>query len=202
VDTETLVEGKIDDGQRLLVRLVRGGLDIALACWIMSGEDGRWYLYVVSNSVEAQGLTASYGQVVSALPPMSSPWVSLSEVKLIGPNSPVARGLAAVFGKHLGRVPAPPHHPQLGGLAIEEAYVYPPVTKEMTREEVLSAVASLMSRSGLVRPALVTFRDGSAIRATPTGVEVPHPGDVEVRFVDAATQAARTVKADEVASIQ
>jgi hypothetical protein len=90
----------------------------------------------------------------------------------------------------------------LGSLALEEAYIYPKFVGPMTPPEVLQAVAGLMNRSGSVPPALVTFRDGSRIRAVPVSLQVRKPGQVEVEFLDINTNTSRVVGPNEVVNIQ
>src|SRR5205823_7541379 len=101
-----------------------------------------------------------------------------------------------------GRVPVRYQGKRLGNLAIDEAFIYPRFAGSMTQAEVLQTVAAMMNRSGFVEPATVTFRDGSTIRAIPTGVQVRTAGKVEIRFLDVATDTPRVVEADEVVNIQ
>ena len=53
MDTELLVENRIDDGQRLLIELVRDGFDVSAAAWLKTSEEGLWFLYIGSKSVDA-----------------------------------------------------------------------------------------------------------------------------------------------------
>ena len=58
MDQGTLVENRIDEGQRFIDQLVVSGLDVTAAAWVKPTEDGDWRLYVVSKVVDERGLTA------------------------------------------------------------------------------------------------------------------------------------------------
>jgi hypothetical protein len=200
MDTDTLVDKKID-GRKLLARLAKNGFAVAAACWVKTSEEERWFLYIASNAVDQKGLSAAYTDAYGALLSMDDPWISMGEIKLISPNHPIARDLVAILEKHSGRGPIRTNRPRIGDVGIEEGYIYPQEIGPMTRDEVLQAVAHLMDRSGCVPPASVTLRDGSTIRATPLGVDVPTPGKVEIRFLDVAGNTARTVDANDVVNV-
>jgi len=126
MDTDTLVENQIDDGWKLLAQLVRNNCDVSTACWVKTGEEGRWFLYIASTVVDEKGLAAAYREVYGMLQSMDIPWISLSEVKLISPTNPIARAVLEILQRHPGRFPTRLQLPQLGNVAIEEVYIYPP----------------------------------------------------------------------------
>jgi hypothetical protein len=91
MDRDALVERKIDDGQKILARLVRNGVDVTAACWLETSEEGRVILYIASSAVDQKGPLGAYRELSSALPSPEGAWISVSEIKLISPNHPIAR---------------------------------------------------------------------------------------------------------------
>jgi hypothetical protein len=130
MDTDTLVESRIEDGQRLLSRLAASGFDVTAASWVKTGDDGRWSLYIASRAVDERGLAAAYSEAYGVLQSMDDSELSMFEVKLLSPQSPVARDVLEFQRRHPGRMPTRTRQPQLGNLAIEEAYIYPPPVQQ------------------------------------------------------------------------
>jgi hypothetical protein len=67
MDTVTLVEAQIEDGQRLLDRLVEEGLVVRAACWVKPVEEDRWSLYIATPVVDEKGAAPAYRQVYRVL---------------------------------------------------------------------------------------------------------------------------------------
>ncbi len=203
MDTELLVDNQIDDGQRLLAQLNRDGFRVTAAFWARTAGEGLWHFYIASPAVDVEKVGDSYRTLYASLRKIPEPWFSLLQVKLIPPQHPLAVAAAALRDRSPGgRLPTRYRGKLLGSPEIEEAYIYPRTESLLTSEEVLQAVAALMNRSGSVPPALVTFRDGSTIRAIPTSVQVRQPGKVEVGFLEVGATAPRIVEASEVVNIQ
>lgn len=206
MDTELLVENRIDDGRRLLVEFARNGFDISAAAWLKTAEEGLWYLYVGSPAVAAGTLGDSYLTVYRCLQRLPNTGIEMSTVKLVSDSNPIAREIAASRDRHPGgRLATRYGGNRLGNIAVEEAYIYPRITPGLTRDEVLDTVTALMKRNGPVRPSNVTLRDGTVIRGVPYALEMSRtpgqPGTLEVKILDDADGSTRTVPADEVTNI-
>lgn len=128
MDTETLVENQINEGQEFLNRLVGSQFDVTAACWVKTGEEDRWFLFIVSKTVAEIGLTAAYRQAYSILRSLNQPWISMSDVKLITPDNPIASDILALLRRFPGPQATQVRRSQLGNMSIEEAYLYAPVT--------------------------------------------------------------------------
>src|SRR5437870_5300050 len=96
MDTELLVENRIDDGAMLLAELVRSGFDVTVATWVRTSEEGRWFFYIGSNSVSPESLADAYRTVYSCLSKIPDPRIGLSEIKLVSASNPIARDAIAV----------------------------------------------------------------------------------------------------------
>jgi hypothetical protein len=121
----TLVENQIDDGQKLLDALAQASFDVAAACWIKSSDDGHWYLYIISPSVQAKGIREAYRELHSILRGLVGSWIDPFEVKLIGPAHPIANDVMGLLQRNPGNLPLRFGGPRLGPLSVDDAYIYP-----------------------------------------------------------------------------
>ncbi len=91
MDTSALVENQIDDGLKLVNRLVADHFDVSVACWVRTSEEGDWFLYIASKTVDENGLAAAYRDVYRVIQSMPDIWIPKSQVKLIGRENPIAK---------------------------------------------------------------------------------------------------------------
>jgi hypothetical protein len=125
MDQALLVERQIDEGQEFIDLLISDGFDVSAAAWVKPSEEDRWVLYLVSKVVDDHGLSAAYRAVHPVLSKLHTLWISLADLKLVGPTNPVAADIMEINRKYPGRNPTRSRRPQLGGMSIDEAYVYP-----------------------------------------------------------------------------
>jgi hypothetical protein len=129
MDTELLVEERIDGGQKLIDQLVRDGFDVRVAFWVKASEGGVWHLYIASPAVSPEKVVEAFRTVYASLSKLADPWVSHSEVKLLNGTDPAARAAVEIRDRLPGKSPTRYHGKRLGNLTIEEAYIYPPPGK-------------------------------------------------------------------------
>jgi hypothetical protein len=202
MDTELLVDNRVDDGQKLLTELVRNGFDVSVAFWAKTSEEGLWQLYIGSTRVQAETLGDAYRTVYTCLSRIPDPSVSLSQIKLVHATNPAAMDAIAVRDSDPGRIPIKYQGKRLGNLAIEEACIYPRDIGQMISSKVLQKILGLMNRSGSVKPSTVTLLDGTTIQAIPVGIDMELPGTIRIILHDVVTNTNRTVPADDVVNIQ
>jgi len=124
MDTDTLVEHWIDDGRKLVDELLQRGFDVEAAFWLQASEDGKWYFYIVTPLVDAQGLVQAYRQLHPLVYSRPQPgWIDPLKITLIGPSSPIAQDLPDVRGRTTAYVRWEGR--RLGNRSIEGAYIYP-----------------------------------------------------------------------------
>ena len=128
MDTDALVINQLDDGQKLIDHLLASGFEVTAACWLKTSNDGKWFLYIASPIVDAEGITMAYRRLNPLVRAMPEPfWIDPFEIKLIGSSHPIARD---VLNIHV-RAPGPRVCPirwggiQLGDVSIEGVYLYP-----------------------------------------------------------------------------
>jgi hypothetical protein len=127
MDQVTLVEDQIDQGRKLVERLHRDGFDVTAACWVKEGESGRWYLYLASPTVDAEGKRNAYGRINATLRQMPQPFsIDPLAIKVVRERSPIAEAVAGVHKRHPVGTPLHFHGTHFGGVDMEAIYVYPP----------------------------------------------------------------------------
>jgi hypothetical protein len=87
MDTDTLVENLLVDGQKLVAELAQRGFDATAAFWIQPSVNGKWYFYMVSPTVDAEGITNAYRRLNPLVRAMPQPFsIDPLTIRLIGPS--------------------------------------------------------------------------------------------------------------------
>jgi hypothetical protein len=126
MDTITLVNEQIEEGQMLLDRLSGEAIPVRGACWVKPVEVDRWSLYLTTPLVDEQGATAAYREVYRVLRSLPDARITDSDVTLIGTKHAVAKDLLGVLRRYSDRLPRLLKEGTFGGMSVEEVYVYPP----------------------------------------------------------------------------
>jgi hypothetical protein len=132
MDTGTPVENLLADGGKVIEELPQRGFEVTAAFWLQASEDEKWYFYIVSPVVEAEGLAKAYRKLHPLVRAMPQPlWIDPLEIKLIGPANPIAQDVLAIHNRAGGARTCPLRWDgkKLGNVSINGAYLYPlPVT--------------------------------------------------------------------------
>jgi hypothetical protein len=208
VDQGTLVEERIDDGRRFVERFAADGNPVKAAFWVKTAEEGIWFLYVASEIFDREGPAAAYRAVHASLRKLGKSSVSSSEIKVISPNDPIAKDVQAIMTHHPGRLATKQSFATLGGMAVEQQYIYPPHfftfthANPMTTEEIGREILRLMNRGpGIVQPSHVTLKDGTAFNGVPFSLQLGTQRAMVVQFIVDGEAAPRVIRLDEIASI-
>jgi hypothetical protein len=131
MDTELLVDSRIDDGLRFVTQLGRDAFEVVLAFWVRTSEEGSWYLYLASPAVDAERIGDAYRIAYASLNKLPDSSLSLSDIRLVHPDHPIAQDVREILRRYPpGRMPTRSRCPTLGGLAIDEVYIYPPQPRQ------------------------------------------------------------------------
>jgi len=134
MDTAPLVDTRIEDGRKLISQLVCDGFDVTIAFWVRFKyeEDGPWF-YIVSKTVDTEGLRGAFLAVRKSLDRISAPcrpWNSVTEaveLKIVGLNDHFAKDVVAFRDSSPGRYRF--REVSIGNQIVKETVIYPPVTK-------------------------------------------------------------------------
>lgn len=122
MDPITLVDRRIEDGQKLFQQLVRDNFDVTVAFWLKTSEEDWWHLYVASKVVDERGPIDAYRALQASLQQLPGTTLSLADVKLIGRESALAKQMLTLQERYPDRRPSV----RSGGGGLEEAYIYSP----------------------------------------------------------------------------
>jgi hypothetical protein len=125
MDTVTLVENQIDEGQWLIDQLQQDGVIIRAACWIKPVEEDRWSLYLATPIVDERGPLEAYRQVIPTLRALGDDWITSSEIMLVGETHSMVKDAIEILRRFPHSKPIHSPRSMVGGIAAEEVYVYP-----------------------------------------------------------------------------
>jgi hypothetical protein len=120
-----VVAYRIDDGRKLLNRLLVDGLEVSTAFWMYTNDDEKWKLYIVSASLNSIGIKNSYLTVVNTLKSMPELRIDLLEVTLLEPTRPLAAAVVDYMSLLSPGWDLWLEKATLNGIYVEIAYVYP-----------------------------------------------------------------------------
>src|SRR5713226_7113031 len=129
MDQISLVDRRIDDGQRLVQRLVQDNFDVTVAFWLKTSEEDWWHLYIASKVVDERGPAEAYRALLASLQQLPGTTVSLTDVKLIGVSNPITTDVLKIQHRYSGRAPIRFGGGYFGGITVEEALIYPPAPR-------------------------------------------------------------------------
>lgn len=113
MDQATLVEHQIDDVSKLVDELKLEQLGVSAVFWLYASEADQWFLYLVSDVVDQQGITEAYRILYKAMRRLTNLSINRFEVKLVGPDEPVAKAIIDVVSEQ--QVPLPTWEPAANG---------------------------------------------------------------------------------------
>src|SRR5215213_5732917 len=128
MDKDSLVEEAKDEGAAILRDLQAANFSVDGGFWIKASEDGQWYFYVISPEANDEKLAEAYRRLHAAVRQMEHVmWIDPLEIKLIGPDSQLAKAVFDIHRKYPGRLAMVYGQGgrNLGGLSIDMAYFYP-----------------------------------------------------------------------------
>ena len=126
MDTDLLVDNKIEDGEKLIRQLIRDQFEVTVAFWVKRTEEGLWHFYIASSSVATEKLNEAYRIVYAALEKIPGCSVSPSEINIITRMDPICRDAVALRDRYPSRELTKPYYGQrIGNLDTVELHIYP-----------------------------------------------------------------------------
>jgi hypothetical protein len=138
MDTQTLVDDRIQAGQRFITLLVQKNFEVIVACWVRTSEEGDWFLYIASGEVDRKGLAEAYREAYGVLEELDVPWIASSQLKLVRSDDPIVADVQETRHLLAAEFPTVSHRPQLGEISTQEVYIYADIDPEkvLLRQEV------------------------------------------------------------------
>ncbi|MBY0526263.1 MAG: hypothetical protein K2R98_22915 [Gemmataceae bacterium] len=134
MDTDLLVDDRIEDGEKLIRQLIRDQFEVGVAFWVKVNEDGLWYLYIASSSVDAMKMGEALHKVYAALNKIPACSITPMDITLLTSTDPITQTAIALRDRHPSREPKRHRGLRLGNLATEELCIYPRLFPLKVRE--------------------------------------------------------------------
>jgi hypothetical protein len=125
MDTTTLVENWISEGNRVVEALVTSQVPVDAALWLYFPEAAEWRLVVATPLYDTRGPRASYTRIRSVLSSLTPPTpIRLWDVTVRSPTDELIAALRSANRRGTGVVGQRLRGVVLDGVFIEDAYVY------------------------------------------------------------------------------
>ena len=122
---EALTETDIGFGKNLWGALRRNKVFPANgALWLFQSEPGEWHLLIATPRVDEVGPRKAYEELARITRHMTAPATLLLRIELISPRVPFYQALRSVFEKSASVEGARLGNTQIGGVYIDDAYLY------------------------------------------------------------------------------
>jgi hypothetical protein len=127
MDQISLVTEQIEDGRKLVQRLIQEGIRVSAAWWLKPNPDASWRLYI-ALPLRDKDATKAYRRVQDQIRQMPQPfWVGLLDARLISPKDRITKRVLEIQQQYPTR---DVFHCSDSGLAINgydagEAHIYP-----------------------------------------------------------------------------
>jgi len=124
---DLLVDEQIDAGHEF-VRDFNGYASVSVAFWINPTESDDWFLYVASDEIDDGNLDVAYGEVLRKMSHNPSQWLDPFRVKLLNSSDQIAREAIEIRDRYPAPIPTRYNGSSIGGISIDGAYIYPPLS--------------------------------------------------------------------------
>jgi hypothetical protein len=122
---EALTGGDIDFGRKLWLALRKNRRFPANGVlWLFQPEPGDWHLLVATPRVDEVGPRKAYEELSDITFRMPVDAAQFRRIELISPRLPLYQALRSVFGQTASVEGARLGNTQVGGMYIEDAYLY------------------------------------------------------------------------------
>ncbi|HMC30945.1 MAG TPA: hypothetical protein VKL99_08920 [Candidatus Angelobacter sp.] len=92
--------------------------------WLFQMEPGIWHLFIATPRVDAVGPRNAYAELTEITKHISADSDQLFKIELISPKHPLYQALRSVFGQTASVAGTRLGNTQIGGIYIDEAYLY------------------------------------------------------------------------------
>jgi hypothetical protein len=94
------------------------------ALWLFKSKSDEWHLLIATPRVDEIGPRKAYQELADITRSISADSTQLLRIELISPTQPLYQALRSVFGKTASVEGARLGNTQIGGMYINDAYLY------------------------------------------------------------------------------
>jgi hypothetical protein len=125
VYVETLTGTDIEFGKALWQTLRKNKKFPAKgALWLFQSASGEWHLLIATQRVDEVGPRKAYAELANITRGIAADSTQLLRIELISPMVPLYQALRSAFGNAASVEGARLGHTQVGGMYIDDAYLY------------------------------------------------------------------------------
>ncbi len=124
---ERLVSELIDAGADF-VREFNDVFPVSVACWVVLSDSDNLFLYIASDAIDDSNTPDAYREVLRRLGRNTNQWLDPFQVKLVNSSDPIARDAMRIRDRHPASLATHSSGSSIGGVSIDGAYVYPPLS--------------------------------------------------------------------------
>jgi hypothetical protein len=138
VGQDMLVTGDLENGRKLIDRLIANGFGVHFALWVNEADARQWFLYLASPVVDEKGPGAAYRMVLPVVDSMPESGIDPFSIKLVGLNDSVTTAAREAIRPRIPNGPFAVQNPKpypgitrfggtmLAGMDVDGVYIYPP----------------------------------------------------------------------------
>jgi hypothetical protein len=124
MDQGPLFGEQIDVGAKFLTEFQKY-VPISAAYWTKDRDSGSWSLVVASDQITDKNFDLAYGEVVRISGAIQDPQFDPFQIKVVGSDDRLAKAALELRQRYPGLSPVRRHGIVLGGIAVDEVYIYP-----------------------------------------------------------------------------
>ena len=125
MDTEILVDEKIEDGATLIRHLIRRKFDVSVALWGKATEESSWRFYIASRTYDPKMPNLAFPLVYSALSEIPQCSITPMDISICADTDPIARDAIELRDRNPSREPKRYLGKRIGSAVAAELVVYP-----------------------------------------------------------------------------
>jgi len=103
-------------------------VSIAAAFWISPADSEDRFLYIASAEINDEIIRTAYGEVLRRIGSNRNQWLDAFQIKLLNSSDPLAAEVVEIRNRYPLTIPTRYNGSSIAGLAIDGAYIYPPIT--------------------------------------------------------------------------
>ena len=127
MDQVSLVMEQIDAGEEF-ARDFNDYVSVAVAFWINPADSEDWFLYIASAEINDDNIRSAYREVLRRVGSNRNQWLDAFQVKLLNASDPLAAEVMAIRNRRPLKIAIRYNGSSIAGIAIDVAYIYPPIT--------------------------------------------------------------------------
>ena len=126
MDKTVLVNEQIDAG-REFAEAFNAYQVVDVLFWLNHADSSEWLLYLASKAINDGNFDIAYGEVLRLVGSGRQMWLDAFQVKLINSDDALAKKAKEIRDRHPAPLATRYNGTSIAGVAVDGAYIYPPL---------------------------------------------------------------------------